>query len=470
LNSFLLFISRFSGAIFSALTLFVLTRQLTQEEFGKYSLFITSASIISVFFFQWLSVIISRFLTASPQLIIKITLQLFYFISFFLLIISTLFVFFTKSNLEVLLVVIAGISLGYFTLQTQIAISLEERNKYNLLMLAKYIISFLFIYLLTLKFKSSYWALLAFSIGSFIPILLNKKNTFKGEIKYISKKKIIKFGIPFTLISLSTMFIDFIDRYILKYFKGLIEVAKYSANYDLVQQIIGGTLSVFALYFMPQIITARNNNKELDEFNYKKKYLVFTLTFGLLTVSNFLLLYPVFSTILNNNYRYKTLLEISFISLGIFFGSLKGTIFDLQLQLEGKTKIILYNVIFMTIFNLFLNFIFVPIFGQTGAALATFVSFLFGTIISVYFSFRSFNFNFKFYTDSVLLFATFFLLLYLSSFIIKFTILYSIIYGILNTFIFLLLLLVLNIFNSRIFFLKKIKHIHNYNFSIKFKR
>lgn len=409
----MLFLTRFSGAIISALTIFLLTRILTPLEYGKFSIFITSASLISVILFQWISVVITRFLTQNPKFIIEFAYKNFIYLSVIVLFTTLLFSF-IRSSYEIFFMALAGSSLGLFTIKSQIANSLENFKNYNLMMLFKYMTTFLITISLSLFFNNADYIIYFFSFGAIMPIILIKI----GNIKWGSQKKIIdnlySYGIPFTIISISTLILDFSDRYIINYFLGYEKLAHYSANYDLTQQVIGGILSVFSLYFMPKIISHKNNTENTSEVILKKNYLYFSILIGTFVVFNFLIFYPFLSNIMEVKYRYSDLAQILFISLGILCGNLKGTIFDLELQLQGRIKLLILNISFMSILNIVLNILLVPHFDQLGAAFATFFSFSFGLAISIFFSKDTFNINNKnFFINIIELVIIFFLLIYI---------------------------------------------------------
>lgn len=455
-DSTLLFLTRVSGAIFSGLTLYYLTRILSSVEYGKFSILTTSVSLISVVLFQWISVVVARYLTLNPVYIIKFADRNFVYLAVCAVFFSLLLVYFF-SNFDYLLIVLSGTSLGLFTLKSQVSNSLENFRSYNLLMLTKYIATFVVSIFFAYFFKRGDLTIISFVIGGIIPVIFfNNRNT-----KYVAqnqiKENLYRFGIPFALISISTMIIDFSDRYVIKYFFGFEILAHYSANYDLTQQLIGGTLSVFSLYFMPKIIALRNNNDFNSEHNLKINYLYFSFLLGSIIVFNFIIFYTIISSIVSVDYRYSGIYEILFISTGVFLGNIKGTIFDLELQMQGKVKILIWNILFMSIINIFLNFLLVPRYQQLGAAISTFLSFSFGLVVSIFYTNDKFKLNSSFSINLLKIMLGVFTLLYLNSIIKVNSFIETILVKIVLNLMFFILIIGLNIFNVRSFIVRLIK-------------
>jgi O-antigen/teichoic acid export membrane protein len=451
-----LFLTRVSGAIFSGLTLYYLTRILSSVEYGKFSILTTSASLISVVLFQWISVVVSRYLTLNPVYIINFAYRNFFSIAVFAVFFSLLIVY-LFSRFDYFLIVISGISLGLFTLKSQVSNSLENFRSYNLLMITKYIVSFIVAIFFAKIFKRGDLTIISFVIGGIIPVIFFNNRNAKYEVKNQINDNLYSFGIPFVLISVSTIIIDFSDRYVIKYFFGFEILAHYSANYDLTQQLIGGTLSVFSLYFMPKIVALRNNNDFDSEYNLKTNYLHFSFLLGSIIVFNFIIFYDLISNIMSVDYRYSGIYEILFISTGVFLGNIKGTIFDLELQMQGKVRILIWNILFMSILNIFLNFLLVPQYQQLGAAISTFLSFSFGLVSSIFFTNDKFKLNSSFVINILKIILVSFSLLYLNSIIKVDGFTYNFLVKIFLDLIFFTLIIGFNTFNVQSFIVRFIK-------------
>ena len=460
INSVAIF-TKILGAIFSLLSIFFLTRVLDKSEYGKYVLLSSTVNIFSVIFFQWLAVVASRYLTMNPKYIsfyIKNNLLLISSILFFL-IFSLSFLF---NDSQFWIIGITSISFGIYNVKLQIENSLESWRSYNLLLLSKYIATFVFLLLFLYFFKSAIFAILALFIGTIISILINKKSFDNFNFNEKIEINLFKFGVTYTIILILNSLIDFADRFLIKYFKGYFSVGQYSANYDLIQQTFGGVLGVFAIYFTPKILKSKNQNSLLSFDKLNKRYLNFSLICGSFLALNFFIAYPIISMVISEKYRYITFFEEFFILFGIFIGIIKGTIFDLNLQIEGRFKILIYNMLIMAFVNFFLNIFLIPKYDQLGAAFATFITFLIGLSISIYFSLRYIKVYNYIISDLIKLIVITFTFLYLNSTFMSNSNLYIIFKNIFFTMFFFILIFFMNLFGSRSYFKLVKKNLLNF--------
>lgn len=452
----LAFITKIIGALFSMLTIFYLTRILSKEEYSKYVLFTSTVNITTVIFFQWISVVVSRYLTLNPIFIFKYVKQK-TFVSSSVLIVFCLFLSLTLKNFNILIICLASISFGLFNISIQIENSIENWSIYNLLLFLKYIITFIFLVVLIYFTKKSIFGLISLTLGSLIPLVLikNKKRKVKLTFNKINNN-LIYFGFTYTLILMSTSILDFADRYFLKYFKGDFDLSQYASNYDLIQQTVGGVLGVFAIYFMPKILKFKNINNTEDFNAMNTFFLNFTIIVGTFISINFFIAYPLISNVIALKYRYNSIAEIILIILAIYVSILKGTVFDLNLQIEGRNNILILNILIMTIINIILNYILIPKYSQLGAAFSTFFSFFVGLIISVKFSIKYFSFKKLFYYDFLKFLVIIFSICVLIKFIIVNINCNILLRNLLFSVLFISFLIVFNLFDSKLYF-KKLK-------------
>ena len=450
INSIAIF-TKFLGAIFSLSSIFFLTRILDKSEYGKYALLSSAVNIFSVIFFQWIAVVASRFLTRNPKYILSYIRNNLFLISFILLFFAFSLSIFLKDN-RIWIIGITTISFGIFNVKLQIENSLERWRSYNLLLLSKYFVTFIFLLLFLYLFKSAIFAILALFIGALISMSINKNSSDKYMLNEKIEINLFKFGLTYTIILILNTLIDFSDRYLIKYFKGYFSVGQYSANYDLIQQVFGGVLGVFAIYFTPKILKSKNQNNKLIFDKLNKRFLTFSFIFGAFLALNFFIAYPIISMVISKKYRYSSFLEQFFILFGIFIGILKGTIFDLNLQIEGKYKILIYNMFLMASINLLLNIFLIPKYDQLGAAFATFITFFIGIIVSIYFSIKYLNISNNIISDLIKIILITLTFLYLNIVFNSQSYFFILFKNLIFTILFIISLLIMNILNSRSFF------------------
>ncbi len=260
--------------------------------------------------------------------------------------------------------------------------SLQDMKKHGLL---RFINKFLFFALILILFyfgfpKNVSLPSYAYLITTLIGIIgfgysLCKK--IKPKIYKFNKKlffKLSSFALPTTLTSISGFVIGYIDVLILTYFLTLDKVGIYNSVLPTV--LIVGHFSgamITVLFPMVSEIYAKKEFYRLKEaINIIYKYsLVVSLPFALI-----MLVYPnIILRILFGSSYVPGFFAMQLLALGVIFVSLARINFSI-LKGIGKPKEVTKIVFLAAIFNTFLNFLLIPIFGIEGAALTTTLSYL----------------------------------------------------------------------------------------------
>ncbi|MCR3969144.1 lipopolysaccharide biosynthesis protein [Aeromonas veronii] len=191
---------------------------------------------------------------------------------------------------------------------------------------------------------------------------------------------------PLVFHSLAFVLINIGDRLVIQHFLGSESVAKYTVGYTF-GMIVGvcneALLKAWSPYFYSKV-KASNPNEELSVFCFMKKSVVPLLLLGMIigTIGSYI--YPM---ILPKAYE-----ELGFIifivSMAYSFEGMRK-LFSGYLFLTNKTKLISMVSILTFLINMIMNFIFIPRFGINGAAISTFGSFLFMSLLTVYLSIDS---------------------------------------------------------------------------------
>lgn len=211
-------------------------------------------------------------------------------------------------------------------------------------------------------------------------------------------KKIIsvslKFGIPLIFGSLAMMLLNVSDRYIIKFYTDYATVGLYDLGYR-----IAGVLNMFLI--MPFTLTLipfayRQYGKEGDKRYYTKimTYLTFVLVWAGLALSLFgkeiikvFALNPQFW----NAYYVVPVVVFSY----VFFGM--RIVASLGMFLTKNTKYVAYTTTIASLFNIGLNFWWIPKFGMMAAAYSTLVSFILLYLITCYYSNKFYKIPFENY-------------------------------------------------------------------------
>ena len=180
-------------------------------------------------------------------------------------------------------------------------------------------------------------------------------------------KDILKFSVPLMFVSAIGIIMHWIDIIMLGILSNATEVGMYhpiERTAGLVRMILFAFAGIFAPIFSEHYFK-KNKNGMKDSYQSSSKYI---LAFSL-PIFIFLFIFSepmllVFGTEFQNYFALKVLL------LGIFIQTIFG-LGSSTLTMSGYTKFNLLNVSIALVLNIIFNSILIPLYGLTGAALAT---------------------------------------------------------------------------------------------------
>lgn len=216
---------------------------------------------------------------------------------------------------------------------------------------------------------------IVFNLSTYVYFLavgeIELKPTFipREEMLYL-----LRFGFPIVVAGLGTWITNVGDRWVIGYFMTIDDVAVYNAAYTLAG-IITALASPFWNPLYPLMSTYFNNNDFQALFHATRKYtngfslLCIPAVAGIILLANPLLVYfgsPDFSI---------HPITIALIILGIFSDQFTASM-HYQIYLHNDTGFVRNVLILSGVANILFNLIMVPLMGITGAALATFLSYI----------------------------------------------------------------------------------------------
>jgi O-antigen/teichoic acid export membrane protein len=194
-------------------------------------------------------------------------------------------------------------------------------------------------------------------------------------------KKMIQYGYPLALSNILTIVLTLSDRYIIEHFYSLTDVGSFSMAFKISNLLQFLAVSSFITSFTYNYYKTMNNEDGAKFHQKSFYYFVFLMCFiGLAVV-----LYSKEAIQLlgrNNTDLYSAIPVIPVLILGLIFSGMRQ-VFVLPVTKAKKTHFISIVMISAGVLNIVLNFIFVPYFGQLGAAITTGISQL-GAAISFY--------------------------------------------------------------------------------------
>ena len=381
-----------NGAAALAL-LSLLTKALSAEAYGAYSLLFTFSVSLATISYQWIAASVFRF--NNPQSSERTNLQhealrLYLLVCVLIIFLAPLAFFISMPDLVSLPIAIIMTSLtllvGLFDLNLNFATSSAQPLKYFIMTSSRAVFSLAFVGLALISGYHEIGALLAvtvsyFTAASFGFFSLRQRNLGRHpEIR----KRIVSYGLPISVSSVAIIIIDFADRYMLAVFTDLREVGMYSAAYNLSQQTTGALLSIIFISVFPKISSAHEQGKMDQVKLYSKKLLVWLISLGGAVLTCFLWYRSQLSAIMfGQNISAEAAILMPLISLAILLGVLKSSAFDVPAKLKNDTRYLLAVSLIMAGMNVALNFVLIPLHGAIGAAFATLIAFGAGMFISL---------------------------------------------------------------------------------------
>lgn len=405
----LFFVSKVIIGFLSLISVTIYSSVLSTEEYGNYSLIAGLANALICIFIGWIGSSVLRYYIDYKD---NEDRKKFYTNTFIYTIVMLLIIIIIElltglfSSTIPIFSYLPGVIL--FTVNMALAEIFEKMFRasqktllYSISVIIQSIATVLFV-ILSVKFikdgtnsmlLSVSGAKLIFNIFAIISIgfcIVFRKKVFDKKLF----KKFLKYGIPMIGVWGVSWLLNYCDRYIIVLFYNSSDVGIYDMSCKLAENSLNMIISSFTLAIYPILIRIwKEEGKNAVELKLKEmiKYyfiLVIPAIIGLACISE-----KIYLGILDPKYSSgRNIIIIS--CIGMMFNGLTAIINKVW-QLNEKTKKIFYIMIFSVILNIALNFIFIPKFGITVAALTTLISYILTTIITTIFIKK----EFKLYVD-----------------------------------------------------------------------
>jgi O-antigen/teichoic acid export membrane protein len=215
---------------------------------------------------------------------------------------------------------------------------------------------------------------LAQVIGNSLVVLFLLGYTIKNCRVFFDKRIFLSmnsYGFPLLLANISAVLLNVIDRFSLNSYDILKSVALYtlaSKITSVLKLVISDSMKLAITPMMFKKIDSPDNKRFYSKVLLYSSYV---LMFAIVGVSMFS--FELIKVMAKSKEFWDAVVIIPVLSLSIFFINMKDvTIYGLHIA--KKTRIIGIIVFFSTLLSLVLNFLFIPLWGITGAAIAMLLS------------------------------------------------------------------------------------------------
>lgn len=213
-------------------------------------------------------------------------------------------------------------------------------------------------------------------------------------------RDMLAYGLPLVPAAVAMFVLNASDRYFLKHYSTLEEVGLYSLGYRI-GFVMAVIVTAFQQVWGTTMFKVAKEKEATTVFKVLFTYFILVLTQSALGLSIFaadiirLLASPEFYS----SYEVVPLIALSYIFYGIYYFTAIGV------NIKQKTAYQAFVVILAGLLNVILNYLLIPGFGMTGAALATATSFLFMAIAAAAVSQRLYPIRFEYSRITILAFS-----------------------------------------------------------------
>lgn len=202
----------------------------------------------------------------------------------------------------------------------------------------------------------------------------------------------IRFGFPIMLAELGHLTLNYIDRYLVVFYLGSMPLGLYTAGYNLSTYVTDIVTYPLAYAVTPIYVGILLEKGELKTKEFLSKTLRYFLLIVIPISLGFIALSRDFITILAPNKYMESNAVVPYVVIGqsVYACSL---VLNNGLFIKRKTYIVTVVMLLISLLNVGLNILLIPIFGIVGAAQATLISYVAYTVIITYYSFKEFRFE-----------------------------------------------------------------------------
>ncbi len=206
------------------------------------------------------------------------------------------------------------------------------------------------------------------------------KPSLKDKIKNQVAKKLFSYSWPLMFLGIITTIFYWIDSFVLGYFKGAEFVGFYNAVVPIVA-LLGIFPDLFMQLFFPLITKeyAKRNSKIIVQLSKQVAKWIFLLDLPLALA---LFIFP--GAAINILFGPQYLAAETALRILVVGGLVSSVLIGLSstlLSMIGKSRLMLANILAMTLLNIILNVLLVPRYGINGAAIASATSWVLLSLI-----------------------------------------------------------------------------------------
>ena len=399
-------IGGYVNALIGLLTVPIITRILSPEQYGIASLISIIVEMLVVFCSLALDQSFVRFFYEVEEDERGKLLQDCLYYPVFITVFSSLIIFIFRNQISVfilekkekviwLIIVFSIVALIIKSFAFLVVRMQQKGGLYSFFYILIKVVEFSFILLFFKIYGNDYKVIVLatlFStlITSLLMIVVERKIWKLGGKRKIEKKELLNFSAPLVLTLALTWVFGSSDKITIKIFSNLKELGLYSGAFRIVS-VISVIQTGFTSFWTPFIYERYSKNPD-DLVFYKKandylSLIFFLIGFSILATRNIIII------LLGEKYYDSLFIVPMLIFVPIMYLISETTM--MGIGFKKKSKYFLYISIIVAIFNIIGNILLVPKYGAKGAAISTGISYIIFFSLRTYFSLKLINFGFN---------------------------------------------------------------------------
>jgi O-antigen/teichoic acid export membrane protein len=380
-HTFFYAIARGLPGIASFFALAIYTRLLAPDEYGRYALLIAGVGLANVMVFQWLRLVVVRFLQAqaSPGLFLGGILAQFYLlVGVTSLAGLALALLWPDPVWQRLLALAVPLLVSQAALELSLAIlrARLQPGQYGILLGSKAFIALVVGTLLAwvgLGAAAPVWGLIA---GQCVALLLFSRDVWRGSRPRLpdldERRQQLRYGLPLIVTFALAWVISGSDRLLLAWLLDEDSVGYYSAGYDLAFQSLTLLLTIINTAAYPLAIKALERNGEAQARAQLAHNGELILAAALAGAAGLVVLAPSILTLLiGAEFRPSAASLLPIVAAASALAGIKAYHFDIAFHLGKHSRKLVLLAALAAVINVVLNLLLIPPLGIMGAAWAT---------------------------------------------------------------------------------------------------
>lgn len=376
---------------FAALALY--TRLMAPEDFGRYSLVLAAVGLVDVMVFQWLRLVLARFIPAHrehPESVQATTLALFLALATAVLIVGgAAGLLWPDPILRGLIAIGVSLTLvqAWLQLDLTLASAQLQPGRYGYLMGSKSLLSIIVGGWLTWLGLGTYGPLSGLIFGSIFAWFIFGLRTWRGiRPQWPESSQLrdyVAYGLPLVVTFGLGWVIASSDRLIIAWLLDEAAAGVYAVGYDLPQQTLGLALTIINTAAHP-LATRRLEHEGVEAAGaqmHRNGELI--TTFAFTGAAALVALAPqLVELIVGSAFREGALAVLPWVAVSAAVAGMKAFHFDIAFHLMRQSRWLVITTTIAALANLALNFLLIPAYGILGAAWATLAAFAVGCVSS----------------------------------------------------------------------------------------